>query len=1084
MNFNQSWRGLTRIVVRRFLIVFCFAATGTLLLAQDILLSDFEETNYIWLPGGTWTATGTCFGTGPAQGTLAGQNPVDGYLGNGLVSTYLNGDPTTGTLTSPAFSIQRNYIKFLIGAGNHLGQTCINLMVGGKVVRSAVGMGDREHLDWLQWNVSAYLGQTAQIQIVDSYTGGWGHINVDQITETDASLSSVFTATQHYLNLPIQTGATNHLVELVQNGLVMREMNVELAVTATNFWAFMDLTPFQGQELLVRVDSQLATSNQLATYFIQTNTIITDTAIYQESLRPIYHYSTRRGWVNDANGMVYYNGEFHYCYQHNPYGWAWDNMHWGNAVSTDLVHWTELPEALYPDNLGTEFSGSALVDWNNSAGFGTNALVAFYCSAGGENRMSIGLPSTQCMAYSMDLGRTWSKYTNNPIVPSIAAGNRDPKVIWYAPANKWVMVLFLINNDFAILSSTDLRNWTQTSTFTFTNAFECPELFALPVDGNTNNVKWVFYTNNGHYYVGLFDGNTFTPQFGPFNLRGPNNNGAAQTFNNMPATDNRRIMMANTTQSYPGMPFNQAVNFPIELTLVTTAGTPMMYANPVSEIQLLRTSTNSWPAQTMTNGMDVMSGTTGEACELDALFQPGNASQVILTVRGYQVVYDNVAHQLSCAGNSQPLYPVNGSIHLRVLVDRGFVEIFGNDGLVYMPANVNPTAGALPINLVASGNGAQLVSMNLYNLGSAWGLSSTSATPTIITPPAPLAVNLGGPAQLSVTVSGIGPLYYLWFKNGQPVAGATNSVLTLFPAIGTNLNYNVVISNAGGSVTSSAVAVTVLGAYAVAYWPMESQITAPNNAGVPTFAGVADSDTNSGQGIYATGTLPAAIDDLITFNGLSGNPVTLSTNVAPTSMFVNGHNAGSHSYNAEAITNVDGCLFFPQDQYGDEMDFTGPFSIELFFKTDGNKSGLGIMPLISQGTDTGQIFRYGINVNESAVGGIRFAVANSSQGQTNVVDLTGGNYTDGQWHYLLAVCDTLRGTNGQLRLTIANQDGTQASATNNLPAGFLPLSAGNNGNLFIGRNTYPVNVNPETFLGLIGGSVGCRRLTTTRKSAG
>jgi hypothetical protein len=292
-------------------------------------------------------------------------------------------------------------------------------------------------------------------------------------------------------------------------------------------------------------------------------------------------------------------------------------------------------------------------------------------------------------------------------------------------------------------------------------------------------------------------------------------------------------------------------------------------------------------------------------------------------------------------------------------------------------------------------------------------------------------------------------------------------VLTVFPVAATNASYNVVVSNAGGSVTSSVAPLSVTAPYKISYWRMESQITAPNNEGVPTFIGVADADTNSGQGIYTTGTLPAAIDDLITFNGLSGGLVTLSTNVAPVSMFVNGHNAGSYSYSAEAITNVDGALFFPQDQYGDEFDFTSPFSIELFFKTDGNKSGSSLMQLISQGTDTGQIFRYGINVNESAAGGVRFKVANSSLAQTNVVDLTGANYADGQWHYLLAVCDTLSGTNGLMRLTIVNPDGSQASATNNLPAGFLPLPAEDNGNLFIGRNTYPVGVNPETVLGFI-----------------
>ena len=289
--------------------------------------------------------------------------------------------------------------------------------------------------------------------------------------------------------------------------------------------------------------------------------------------------------------------------------------------------------------------------------------------------------------------------------------------------------------------------------------------------------------------------------------------------------------------------------------------------------------------------------------------------------------------------------------------------------------------------------------------------------------------------------------------------------VTAVPA--TNVSYNVVVSNAGGSVTSTVAPLTVRGPYPIAYWRMESQISAPNNAGIPTYAGVADADTNSGEGSYTTGTLPAAIDDLITFNGLPNGPVALSTNVAPSSMFVNGHSAGNYSYNAEAISNVDGALFFPQDQYGDEMDFTGPFTIELFFKSDGNRSGSGVMQLISQGSDTGETFRYGVDLNESASGGIRFKAANSSLVQTNAVDLTGANYADGQWHYLLAVCDTLGGSNGQLRVTIANQDGSEASATNNLPGGFLPLPAEDNGNLFLGRYSYPVSATPCTFLGFI-----------------
>jgi fructan beta-fructosidase len=1044
-----------------------------LIYGQDIVLSDFEESNYAWLPGGVWTVSGACFGSGPAQGTLAGQNTVDGYLGNGLVNTYLNGDTNTGTLLSPPFTIQRNYIKFLIGGGSYRaeggygGETRVDLLVNGQVVQHAAGPGEWEHLDWEQWNVSNLLGQTAQIRIVDSSTGGWGHINLDQIVESDASLTTgIIVPTNQFINFPVKLTNSYHVVALLVNGLAVQEFNIALG-TASNydFYAFLDLSAYQNTQMVVRED---ATNGLQLSDFILSSAPVTTVPIYQEALRPIYHFTPRRGFNNDPNGMVYFNGEYHLCYQHNPYDVIVGNQNWGNAVSTDLVHWQELPEAIYGDALGQAWSGSSVVDLNDSAGFGTNAQVSFYTSAGGHgnnNLMSEGQLFSQSLAYSLDLGRTWNKYTNNPVVPNVQGDNRDPKVIWDSAANKWCMVFWLANNNFGFFSSTNLLNWTQTSTFTFPNVIEVPELFQLPLDGNTNNLKWIFYAGAGHYYVGQFDGSSFTAQYGPFSIRGGNCFAAGQTFNNMPASDGRRILMANATGNYPNMPFNCGMDFPVQLTLQTTGSTPLIYVNPVNEVALLRNSTNVWPAQALPNGVNVMSNTTGEAFELDAKFQPGTSAQVTFNLGGTPATYNNINQRIDCEGITNALSPSNGVVELHFLVDRGFLEIYANAGLLYMPMSTTPVAGQQPLSLVASGTGAQLVSMNLYNLGSAW----PAVPPYIATQPGPAAtVNLGGSASFSVTATGTTlPLSYQWYLSGQPVAGATNRTLSVFPVPATNVSYYVVVSNAGGSVTSSVAPLTVTAPYKVSYWRMESQITAPNSAGTPTFNGIADSDTNSWQGIYKTGTLPASIDDLITFNGLTGGPVTLSTNVAPASMFVNGHSAGSHSYNAEAITNVDGALFFPQDQYGDEFDFASPFSIELFFKTDGNKSGSGVMQLISQGTDTGQIFRYGINVNESTAGGIRFKVANSSLSLTDIVDLTGGNYADGQWHYLLAVCDTLSGTNGQLRLTIVNQDGSQASATNDLPAGFLPLPAENNGNLFIGRNSYPVSVNPETFRGFI-----------------
>ncbi|HWD18562.1 MAG TPA: GH32 C-terminal domain-containing protein [Verrucomicrobiae bacterium] len=1030
--------------------------------AQDILLSNFEQPTYAWLPGNSWAVDGEAFGTAPAQGTLPNQSPVTGYLGHGLADSYTSGDDSLGTLTSPQFTIQRKYIRFLMGGGNYRGQTCMNLLINGQVVRSAVGMGDREDLDYLQWNVSAFLNQTGMLQIVDAAVGPWAHINVDQITETDNALPNVLVASQHYLNLPVQTGAPSHLVELIQNGLVVREFNIELADTATNFYAFMDLTPLQGQELLVRVDSQPASAGQLATYFVQGSNILTDVPIYQEALRPVFHYTARRGWLNDPNGMVYDNGEYHLSYQHNPYGWDWDNMHWGHAVSRDLVHWTELPEALYPDYLGAAWSGSSVIDWSNSAGFGPNAMLDFYTEAAGHAnnpRMSAPYRFTQGLAYSLDHGRTFTKYSGNPIVPNVAGDNRDPKVIWYAPGQKWVMVFWLINNDYGFFSSTDLKHWTQTSTFTFPHIIEVPELFQLPLDGNVSNQPWIFYAGAGNYYVGQFDGNTFSSQYGPFAIRGGNSFAAAQTFNNMPASDGRRILIANGTQTYPDMPFNEAMDFPVELTLKTTAGIPQIYVNPVREISLLRTSTNVWSGRSMPNNVNLLAGVSGEAFEIDAYFNPGAADHVTFSLRGTDVVYDNIGHQIECDGLSHTLNPINGVVHLRMLVDRGTLEIYANDGLVYMPMSVDPVAGPQPVSLTASGNGAQLMSLNLYNLGSAW----PAAAPFISSQPASATIHAGGPGALSVTASSATvPIFYQWRLNGAPIAGATNSSLSLFPGPASNSIYDVIVSNSAGAVTSQVSAVTVIPPYIVANWRMEKAAVVPNSAGSPAFNGILDAATNSGQGIVAVGlVVPAAEDDLITFNGLPGGPVTLSPSVPPASMFVNRHSGGNFSYNAEAISNVDGALFFPQDQYGDEMDFTGPFCVELFFKTDGNQQNAGPMQLLAQGSDNGQTFRYGVDLNEPVPGAVRFNLAAATN------DLVGANYADGKWHYLLAACDTTAGPAGQLRLTVVNEDGAEADATNNLAPGVLPLPAGNSGNLFLGRYSYPLAQTPRTFLGLI-----------------
>ena len=302
------------IIRRRRLLMGLLALAGFIpvLRAQDILITDFESASFA-----PWTTTGTAFGGGPVTGAVSGQSAVTGFNGARFADSFNGGDTSTGTLTSPAFTIQRNYIRFLIGGGNQRGKTCLNLLVNGQIAHSAVAMGDAEALTPLQWNVSSLIGSNATIQVVDSATNGWGHVNVDYLVQTSASLGSVLTLTNRYLNLPVKTGNTLRRFELVVDGLVTHEFFIELADAVTpDFYAFIDLNDFQGRQALVRVDSVAANATQLNS-LILSNGIVGTNTFYQETHRPIYHYTARRGWLNDPCGLVYFNGEYHLGYQHN-----------------------------------------------------------------------------------------------------------------------------------------------------------------------------------------------------------------------------------------------------------------------------------------------------------------------------------------------------------------------------------------------------------------------------------------------------------------------------------------------------------------------------------------------------------------------------------------------------------------------------------------------------------------------------------------------------------------------------------------------------------------------------------------------
>ena len=681
---------------------------------EDIVVADFEGVSY-----GNWEAIGTAFGPGPARGTLPNQMTVSGYVGAGLANSFYGGDRSTGTLTSPPFQIERKYITFYIGGGKFAGRTCMNLIVDGRIARTATGWYDRpggsERLIWQAWDVSNLAGKTGRVQIVDQQAGPWGHITVDQIVMCDernvVDQRKELVARKPYLNLPVRNGAEKRRMRIVVDGRTAREFEIELAEQRPDFWVFLDLTPFTGKKVSVEADG-LPRNAHGFNLIEQADKIYGADELYHEALRPQFHFTSRRGWNNDSNGLVFYKGEWHLYYQHNPYGVQWGNMHWGHAVSEDLVHWRELPIALYPQQFGDWcFSGSAVVDGNDTGGFRRGdepAIVAAYTSTG----------RGECIAYSNDRGRTFTEFEGNPVVRH---AGRDPKVIWYGPGRHWVMALYDEADGkrrIAFYTSRDLRAWEFASTID--GFFECPEIFELAVEGEAGQRRWVLYAADGDYMIGAFDGRVFTPESGKHRFSYGNCFYASQTYNDVPAADGRRVQIAWGRVETPGMPFNQMMLFPVELTLRPTGDGVRMFAVPVREIERLQERDLAWRDVTVSPGSDPVGEVEGDLLHVRATLRPAGATKCGFAVRGTEVAYDVAAGKLSCLDKTAPLSAVEDAIRLELLVDRTSVEVFANDGQVYMPMAVTPRDDDKTLRILAEGGPVKVESLEIHRLRSAW----------------------------------------------------------------------------------------------------------------------------------------------------------------------------------------------------------------------------------------------------------------------------------------------------------------------------------------------------------------------------
>lgn len=442
--------------------------------------------------------------------------------------------------------------------------------------------------------------------------------------------------------------------------------------------------------------------------------------VYHERYRPQFHFTPQRGWMNDPNGLVFFDGEYHLFFQHRPEVLNQSPvMSWGHAVSDNLLHWKELPIALKPDEKdGNIWSGSAVVDWHNTSGFGADGkppLVAMYTAAKD--------PFAQSLAYSNDRGRTWTKFAGNPVLPHIANGNRDPHVIWHEASRRWVVAIYKdVDDTFCLFASPDLKTWTHLQDLHMPGCTECPDFFPLPLDGEAKNQKWVFTAANGKYLVGSFDGREFKPEQGVRQVDFGRNFYAVQTWSDIPSADGRRIQIAWMRDGkYPDMPFNQQMSFPAVLTLRSTDDGPRLFRNPAREIEKLHAGEQRWAniALKEGGGDDRLANVKGELFDIMTEIDPGDAAEVELIVRGEWIIYDTKAKTLSALG-SAPLSLADGRLHLRILVDRTSIETFADGGRVSLTSCFLPKEDARPLAIFVKDGSATVRSLVVHELKSVW----------------------------------------------------------------------------------------------------------------------------------------------------------------------------------------------------------------------------------------------------------------------------------------------------------------------------------------------------------------------------
>ena len=507
---------------------------------------------------------------------------------------------------------------------------------------------------------------------------------------------------KNYLMLPVEEDEEGAHVKIIHNNKIVKEFNVRLAVNKVDYYVPVDISVINGKDALIDVDfgdGRNRRHSDIKNYVCWTKIDYTDkidTANRETRWRPIYHHTPTYGWMNDPNGMFYKDGVWNLYFQHNPYGSTWENMTWGHSTSTDLVNWTYQGDVIEPDALGTIFSGSSVVDYKNTAGFGEGAIISYYTSAGQSQ--------TQSMAYSTDNGKTFTKYESNPVLTSNIPDFRDPNIFWHEATQRWILIISE-SQHMKFFSSANLKDWQFESTFgedygNHSGVWECPDLFEI-------NGKWFLLCNINpggpfggsatQYFVGHFDGHKFTCEDDKPKVKWLDygkDHYATVSFSNAP--DGRIVVlpwMSNWqyANNVPTKQYRSANGLPRDLGSFTYKGETYLSVKPSKEIFSTFALKSS---EKLT-----------DACRIDVQLK-GSSSVTLSNEKGEQVVltYDEQAETIAMDRRKSgetvfseefPVVtttPTYGQVKmLQIFVDRSSIEVFDADGKVAMTNIVFPT---------------------------------------------------------------------------------------------------------------------------------------------------------------------------------------------------------------------------------------------------------------------------------------------------------------------------------------------------------------------------------------------------------